>query len=211
VDQNLGCADFVEALSASWDGELDPSEETGLAAHLEQCVHCQNFVEQLSVLTRRVRLREVTAVPDVATVVLGRARPARLGRGGWMRPALVWVAVVMGVQSLGPLFTSTVGGVDTHAARHLGAFALALAVGLAYVAWRPHRAFGLLPFALALVGTTIGAAILDVWTKRSTALAESVHVTELVGVAILWMIAGSPGWDRVREFMASVRLRPART
>jgi hypothetical protein len=84
-------------------------------------------------------------------------------------------------------------------------------VGLAYVAWRPHRAFGLLPFALALVGTTIGAAILDVWTQRSTALAESVHVTEMIGVAILWMIAGSPGWERARELMASARLRPART
>ncbi len=33
-------------------------------------------------------------------------------------------------------------------ARHLGAFGVALSIGLLYVAWRPHRAYGMLPFAV---------------------------------------------------------------
>jgi hypothetical protein len=100
--------------------------------------------------------------------------------------------------------------VETHAARHLGAFALALAVGLAYVAWRPHRAFGLLPFAMALMVTTLLAAAVDVWTQRSNALAESVHITEMIGVTILWMIAGSPGWERCRSVLRLRSTRAAR-
>ena len=30
-----------------------------------------------------------------------------------------------------------------------------------------------------------------------TPLAETVHLTELVGLVLLWMIAGSPGWERL--------------
>jgi predicted anti-sigma-YlaC factor YlaD len=206
-----GCENFIEALSASADQELDMEQERILATHLTQCAACRGLAEQFSALNRKVRLRiadpVADLVPDLASVVMNRARPARLGRGGWLRPALAWVAVVMGAQSLSPLFTSTVDGVNTHTARHLGAFALALAVGLAYVAWRPYRAIGLLPFALALVVTTMGAAAVDLWNRRSSALSESVHLTELIGVTILWMIAGSPGWERLR---AAVRVRSVR-
>jgi predicted anti-sigma-YlaC factor YlaD len=201
MNRRARCEDFIEVLSASIDQELDTDQERVVSLHLAECAACRGTAEQFSALTRRVRLRTIEQVPDLAAAVMNRARPARLGRGGWLRPALAWVAVVMGAQSVGPLFTSTIDGVDTHAARHLGAFALALAVGLAYVAWRPHRAIGLLPFALALVITTIGAALLDLWNRRSSALGESVHLTELIGVTLLWMIAGSPGWERVRAVL----------
>jgi predicted anti-sigma-YlaC factor YlaD len=195
------CEGFLEALSARIDGELDAAEERNLQVHLGVCAHCCEVAERFSAITRMMRVREVGQVPDVAAVVMSRVRPARLGRSGWIRPALGWVAVVIGVQSLGPLFTSNVSGMDVHAARHLGAFALALAVALGYVAWRPHRAFGLLPFAVALVVITIGAAAVDVVIGRSSALAESVHLAEMVGVVLLWMVAGSPGWQRFIEFI----------
>jgi anti-sigma factor RsiW len=210
MDASADCDGFLELLSARVDGELDAANEKHLTSHLEHCAGCILAAEQFSALTRRVRLREADRVPDLATTVMSRARPARLGRGSWMRPALAWVAVVMGYQSIGPLLTANVGGVETHAARHLGAFALALAVGLAYVAWRPHRAFGLLPFAMALMVTTLLAAAVDVWTQRSNALAESVHITELIGVTILWMIAGSPGWERCRSVLRLRSTRAAR-
>jgi predicted anti-sigma-YlaC factor YlaD len=210
MDPSVDCDGFLEALSASLDDELDLAEEIAVTAHLGNCDSCRATADQFSALTRRVRLREAIPAPDLAFAVMARARPARLGRGGWMRPALAWVAVVMGLQSVGPLFSATVDGVDSHAARHLGAFALALAVGLAYVAWRPHRAFGLLPFAVALMATTIAAAAVDMWTQRSNALAESVHLTEMIGVTILWMIAGSPGWERVIVFLRFRRLRVPR-
>ena len=72
-----------------------------------------------------------------------------------------------------------------------------LSFGMAYAAWRPHRAFGMLPFAVALVATTLLSAVFDVTDEVSTPLAEAVHLSELVGLVLLWMIAGSPGWERL--------------
>ena len=85
-------------------------------------------------------------------------------------------------------------------ARHLGAFGAALAIGFAYAAWRPHRAFGLLPFTGALVATTLVSAITDTANGGVRPLAESAHIAELVGLVLLWMIAGAPGWPvRIRS------------
>jgi hypothetical protein len=136
-------------------------------------------------------------LPDLTARVLDRARPPRLGRGGWLRPALAWVALVIAAQSVQPLVLGDTAGATTHIARHLGAFGLALSFGMAYAAWRPHRAFGMLPFAVALVGTTVLSAVLDVTDQVRTPLAEAVHVTELVGLVLLWMVAGSPGLERL--------------
>lgn len=203
------CDGFAELISAAVDDELVASERRSLDVHLDACSSCRELVDRYAQLTRSVRVRRPEPVPDLVVRVLDRARPPRLGRGGWLRPALAWVALVIGAQSVGPLFFGSVDGASTHVARHLGAFALALAVGLLYAAWRPHRAFGLLPFAVALVVTTSIGAVLDTATGASTALAESVHVAEVVGLVLLWLVAGSPGWDRIVRRRPTARLTGA--
>lgn len=199
------CADYRELASAAVDDELTADEERRLTAHLDGCAACTEHVERLAVLTRAVRLRPVTVGVDLTERVLVRSRPPRLGRGGWLRPALAWVAIVIAVQSVGPLVLGEVDGVPTHVARHVGASGLALAIGLAYAAWRPTRAFGLLPFVLALFGATVLATVLDTVNGARSAMAEAVHVAELVGMALLWFVAGSPGWDRLRNAWRSIR------
>lgn len=194
---DVGCADIRTLLSAAVDGEASVAEHSLIDAHLAGCESCRAHAERLSVLTRQVRLRPVERTPDLAARVMDRARPARLGRGGWLQPALAWVGLVIAVQSIGPLVLGQADGASTHVARHLGAFSLALAIGFVYAAWRPHRAFGLLPFAAALVVTMTMSATFDLVGGSSTVLAESVHLSELVGLVLLWMISGSPGWERV--------------
>ncbi len=156
---------------------------------------CASFAERLALVDRRVRLRPAEPVPDLVMAVTSRVRPAVLGRGGWMRPGLAWVAVVLFAQNVAPLVFGETQGAETHLARHLGAFGVALAIGFAYVAWRPHRAFGMLPFVGALVVSMLASTGFDLADGGRSALAEASHLAELAGLALLWMIAGSPGWD----------------
>lgn len=199
VVSRTACASIRELASAVVDAEASAAEQRIHDDHLAECAACRRYAERLAVLTRQVRLRPAEPVPDLAARVLDRARPPRLGRGGWVRPALAWVAIVLAAQSVGPLFLGEFAGASTHVARHLGAFSAALAVGLLYAVWRPQRAFGLLPFAAALTVTMLVAGVLDVLAGASSLLAETIHLTELAGLVLLWILSGSPGLDRLRR------------
>ena len=203
----LDCDRAIEAASAASDGELGRAERALLDEHLAGCADCARTVERFALVDRRVRLRPAEAVPDLVGPVTDRLRPAVLGRGGWLRPALAWVAVVLAVRSAPALVLGEAAGADVHLARHLGAFGLALAIGFAYVAWRPHRAFGLLPLVAALVVSLALSAAFDLADGDRSAAAELAHVPELVGLALLWMIAGSPGRPTRRRATAGVRHR----
>jgi predicted anti-sigma-YlaC factor YlaD len=190
----LSCENALELISAAIDGEATDVEQQLLDAHLDTCVECVVLEHRVRRLHRQVRLRSAELVPNLVAIVTDRVRPATLGRGGWLRPAMAWLAVVTVVQNVAALVLGHVEGADEHLARHLGAFGVALGVGFAYTAWKPQRAVGMLPFAAALIATMLISAVLDVAAGGRSALAESVHVTEVVGLVLLWLIAGSPGW-----------------
>ncbi len=200
----LDCDLARELISADADGELRSGDRLRLAAHLDGCAACETYAQRVARLTRQVRLRPAIAEPDFVDRVLARSRPPRLGRGGWLRPALAWCGLLIAAQSVRPLLFGELDGTPTHVARHVGASALALGVGLLYAAWRPHRAFGLLPLVSALLVTTLFGTVLDTAAGDRSAAAEAVHLAELVGMVLLWMVAGSPGWDRLTG------LRPGR-
>ena len=116
-----------------------------------------------------------------------------------MRPALAWCGLVVAGQGVAPLVFGDLEGAPTHVARHVGASTLALAIGLLFVAWRPHRAAGLLPFVGALFGSMFAAAMIDVLSGDRSPTSELAHVAELVGMSLLWLIAGSPGRQHVER------------
>ena len=198
-DASDACAASREIVSAALDGEATTDEEARLDQHLLDCASCRRFHDEAAALNRSVRFREPATDAAFVARVMADARPARLGRGGWMRPVLAWCAIVVGVQSFTPLVLGVSDGATAHTARHLGASGLALAVGLLFAAWRPHRAYGLLPFVGALFGATVIAAVVDIFDGDASAFAESTHLAELIGIVVLWMIAGSPG----REVLVS--------
>ena len=66
---------------------------------------------------------------------------------------------------------------------------VALAVAFLFVAWRPLRAIGLLPF-VAVLSVCLGAtAIIDLMHGHAVAVLETSHLLELVGTALLWLLA----------------------
>lgn len=201
------CSGFRELASASLDDEVTAGEQQRLDRHLTTCAGCRTFVDRVAGLNRRVRVHSTSPDPAFVARVMADARPARLGRGGWARPVLAWCALVIGVQSIGPLVFGSTDGASEHLARHLGASGVALAVGLAYAAWRPHRSYGLLPFVGALFAATVVAMVVDMLAGHRTAFAEATHVAELIGIVVLWIVAGSPGWD---EFVSHLPHRRTR-
>lgn len=195
----MNCDQARVILSAAADGEAHLDERSEMHQHVDTCPSCREFAAGVTGLDRLVRIRPAEAIPDLVGTVTSRTRPAQLGRGGWLRPALAWLALVVAFQHLPALVLGRSAGADTHMARHLGAFGVALAIGFAYAAWKPHRAYGLLPFVVGLVGTVIASTAFDVLDGGRSALAESTHTTELVGLVLLWMVAGSPGWHGWRR------------
>ncbi len=193
---SITCSDAGELLSAREDGETTGAENVDLEHHLSGCTECSTLAAHISDLSRQLRFRPADPIPNLVGAITERTRPAVLGRGGWLRPAMAWVAVVLFAQNVVALVGGRLDGADDHLARHVGAFGVALAIGFAYVAWKPHRSHGLLPFAAALIVTISISALADIIDGGRTVLAESAHITEVIGLALLWMIAGSPGWTR---------------
>lgn len=191
----IECDSARELLSVIADGESTRLEQATVDLHLDGCAECSALSQRMAIVDRQFRFRPAEPIPDLVGAVTARARPAILGRGGWMRPALAWVAVVLFAQNVMPLVFGEADGAETHLARHLGAFGVALAIGFAYAAFRPHRAFGMLPFVAALVVSMLASTGFDLLDGGRSAVAEATHLAELIGLALLWMIAGSPGWN----------------
>lgn len=201
----LSCESARELISAEVDDALLGHELETLDLHVEGCGACATYRADVVSLARSMRVRAVEFDPHFVDAVVRHTKPARLGRGGWLRPALAWCGIVVAGQSVAPLVFGELDGTPTHVARHVGASTLALAFGLLFVAWRPHRAAGLLPFVGALFGSMFAGAMFDVIGGDRSPVSELAHVVELIGMVLLWMVAGSPGWQRVERAFSSGR------
>jgi predicted anti-sigma-YlaC factor YlaD len=105
----------------------------------------------------------------------------------WARYGLLAVALLQVVVAVPQLVASGSGAV-AHDLHHLGAWELALGVGLVVVAWQPERARGLLPFAAALSLGLLVTATSDAIGGRVTAMTESYHLLQVAGLVLLWVV-----------------------
>ena len=188
----MRCNTARTAISARLDGEelgVDPSD---LAGHLERCTACRAFARDAESMHRDVRLARAPAVPDLTAPILASIgsdhRPFSPHERA-LRVTLALVALVMIVAAVPPLVLGDDAGLPVHAARHVGSFDLALAVGFLFAAWRPSRVAGLLPVVTALVACLVGTSLLDVLDGRTGAVTEAQHAVEVVGLAAAWLLA----------------------
>ena len=201
----MDCELAHELMSARLDNEASAIEVAAVEAHRSRCSGCETWWMDISAFHRVIRLREAEEIPDLTAKVLAKAHPPSPGRGQWVRGALAVVALAELAIALPGLLAGE-GEAGVHTARHVGSFGSAVAIGLLYVAWKPVRAFGLLPIVIALAFMMFLAAIVDVSRGRASGVGEISHAVELAGMWLVWLLAGRPWPRRLR----ALRHEPSR-
>ena len=189
----MRCEDCREAISAQFDDEVAPEGATDdlVQSHLTTCAACRRFARGATLVHREVRVRPAEPVPDLTAAILGALPPDAHPRPvrEWARYALLAVALTQLVLALPALLFGEDPGASVHVARDLGSFDVALAIGLLWAAWQPHRASGLLPMALALGFAIALTAGIDLVQGDAGAGAEAHHVLDLAGIVLLYLLA----------------------
>lgn len=159
-------------------------------------------------MARSVRVTPAEAIPDLTGPILAAAAarraavslpPAGTGRRRW-RVALALVALAQLIVAVPALLFGVGAGAPTHLAHELGSWDLALAVGFLFAAWRPARAWGMLPLVAALVACLLATTGIDMAEGRAGLLRESTHALDLAGLGLLWALArgGRPSYAPLR-------------
>ena len=196
----MNCEACREAISALLDNEDLGIDLTLVEAHLAACAACRADMTQASRLQRWLRRRPAEPVPDLIPAILARIGPTQPGpRQGAQRELRIVLAVLAGLVAVLPLPAPLLGeeaGAPLHLARELGAFQIALAVGLLLVAWQPRRRVQLLPVLAVLSVCPAVIAALDVAGGRTSPSAEGHHLVQLAGLGLVWLLAHPPGRAR---------------
>jgi predicted anti-sigma-YlaC factor YlaD len=204
----MTCDPWLEAISARADGEPPPIDHRLVDAHIATCSTCRAFAANVHDLRRAAALDVAAPMPDMAGQVVNAARIADRGSVWWvLRLGLGVVAIQVLVLSAPGLFLGHSSGSDAHAARHLGSFAVAYAIGLLVVALRPAKARGMLPLAAALAGCLAITAIIDISDGRTPMVAEFHHIPEIIGLVLVWLLARPAKLPHLTERRGLPRLR----
>lgn len=209
---SMRCPDVRASLSAGLDGEVPALPPDVVEHHLGECAGCRRWSEEVSSLHRTLRVRPAAEEPDHTDAILAalpRRRPAVDDRVRALRLVTLVIAVVQLVASLPLLFASdtmVMGGHvmdDGHLERHIGVFALAMAVGLFVVAWRPERARAMLPILGVLVAGLVWSCFGDIWSGRPVPGNLLAHGADVAGFAAVWLLARTGGdHERARRHRA---------
>ena len=179
------------ALSMDNGGELP----TAVEQHTLECADCREWQARAHQLRRRtLRSVEAGAVPEIEI----EQYPSRFRLHRYLRFALAWAGVLLVVWNVADT-VSPGSTVAIHAERHQAAFGVALGLAFLFVAWRPDRAYGMVPFAVTFTFALSFSAIIDLANGDSTLLKESQHVVELAGLAVLWVLGTAAGPGRKKS------------
>jgi predicted anti-sigma-YlaC factor YlaD len=190
---DMDCDDARLEISSAIDDGIAVS--SAVEAHLDTCPSCRQWQEGIHKL-RRATLRSVDPAP--APQVSVTTKPQRFALHRWVRFALAWAAVLLIVGSVVDMFSAGEGPA-IHLERHQAAFDVALGLAFLFVAWRPDRAYGMVPFAATFTVALSVSAIIDLSSGVSTVSRESAHLIEIAGLALLWVLGVAVGPVRKRR------------
>jgi predicted anti-sigma-YlaC factor YlaD len=139
---------------------------------------------------RRATMRPV--VDEERPAVSVSSLPERFTMHRWIRVGLAWAAVLLIGGNIVAMFSAGSGSA-IHLERHQAAFDVALGLAFLFVAWRPDRAYGMVPFAATFALALSVSAIIDLVHGASTVVRESRHLIELAGLGFLWWLGAAVG------------------
>lgn len=182
----MDCDEARTLISADLDGQLD--DRSALDAHLAGCTACRDWEARAAALTRSTR-------PIGITTRTSGDLPHGFLTYRWVRFALGWAGILLIVWNIGGVF-DTVDATYQHLWRHQHAFGIALGLTFLFVAWRPDRAYGLVPVAATFTVALGGAALVDLINGSTPLSRESKHLVEIIGLGMLWALGWSAGPGR---------------
>lgn len=190
---HVDCLTCREALSARMDGEDEPVPADHTDQHLATCAECRSWQARTAQLSRTLRVREATPVPDLSSAILDAAVPPNPTRGWWARIALIAVAVAQ----LGLALSQLIGveatiGLDPHGSGHLlnesTAWNLALGIGLLWASFRSRVTTGLIPVLAGFVLILAPYSVHDLVTGAVAASRVAEHGLLVLALALLIVI-----------------------
>ena len=201
------CSDVRISMSAALDGEMPSLPPDVVDHHLQGCGDCRRWAEAVTGLHRSLRVQPASPEPDHTDAILAalpRRRTLADDRVRSLRIITLAIALVQLVASIPLLFPSDtmpgMPGMDGHLERHLGISALAMAVGLLVVAWRPDRARAMLPVLGVLVVGLAWACLGDIWAGRPVPGNLLAHGADVAGLVAVWLLARTDGEsERIRR------------
>lgn len=183
----MNCNEWNEAITALATGSATRFDTDEIRAHADRCPTCRDHRDAL--------LRGSAPPPpspDLAAEVVKAARRFdRAAVAPLLRAALVVTGVVMLAVHLPELFRGGDHDTAEHVARHAAVCPVAFAIALGAVAVRPTRARGLLPVTAALAAALLVTAAIDISRGVTPIMAETDHLTEVVGAVLVWLTARS--------------------
>ncbi|MGV9210994.1 zf-HC2 domain-containing protein [Micromonospora sp. RB23] len=209
----MGCEQWREILSAQLDGEETAAERAAAQGHLDECATCRAWFATAAAVTRRVRTRLVTDVPDRTDAILAaiggaagaadapaasrsRWRPHVPGRGALvvgLRAALGLlgaVQLVLGLAQVGRGETADhLHASGQHLWHESAAWNVAVGAGFLFVAVRRSPPSGLLPMLSAFVGTLLLLSVNDLATGSVSGERLVSHGFLVVGYLITVLLS----------------------
>jgi predicted anti-sigma-YlaC factor YlaD len=192
----MRCTRFREAISARIDGE-DPGLPTvELDAHLAECPDCRSWASAAASPTLGALASPGDTValdPAVLAQLVRPAAPAGPVHRGLIstfewRVVLAAIGLAQVVLAWPGVFLDD-GHASIHLAHELTAWDMGLAAGFLLVAWRPARAWGMLPLVAVLVAAMVVTSGADLAAGHALLGREAVHALALAGLGCLWALA----------------------
>lgn len=189
------CEQVRESISAMLDGEPAPLSEAVVAGHLAECAGCARWKSDVEAMQGRLRVGVAPVLTDETDRFVNavhRAQPNWRDERRQLLPVRLALVVVAAVQLVLAEPTLLLGHdqlAPEHIAHELGAFTVAIAIGLILAAVRPRLATGMVPIVGIVALLLVLTAWIDAVLGYTRLVEEAPHLLEVAGFVLLLRLA----------------------